>query len=42
MYSRGGGIYYGLVIVTPPSPQTFLCERDNLKNAERIASIFYM
>ena len=36
------GIYYGLVVVTPPRPQTYLCERDNLKNPERIASIFYM
>ena len=44
MYSGGGGGYYGLVVVTQPRqrPQTFLCERDYLKNPERIASIFYM
>ena len=35
------GGYYGFV-VTPPRPQTYLCERDNLKNSEQIASIFYM
>ena len=39
-----GGGYYGLVVVTQPRPrpQTFLCERDYLKNPEWIASIFYM
>ena len=36
------GGYYGLVVVTPPGPPRPLCERDNLKNPERIASIFYM
>ena len=38
------GGYYGLDVVTPPRPQTFVCERDNLKNSERTASIliFYM
>ena len=41
MYSGEGG-YYGLVVVTQPRPQTFLCERDYLNNPERIASIFYM
>ena len=43
MYSGEGGCY-GLVVVTQqrPRPQTFLCERDYLKNPERIASIFYM
>ena len=43
MHSGEGG-YYGLVVVTQPRPlpQTFLCERDYLKNPERIASIFYM
>ena len=43
MYSGEGG-YYGLVVVTQPRPrpQTFLCERDYLKNPEWIASIFYM
>ena len=35
-------VYYGLVIVAPPGPQTFFCEHDNLKNPEWIASIFYM
>ena len=42
MYSGEG--YYGLVVVTQPRPrpQPFLCERDYLKNPERIASIFYM
>ena len=43
--SAHGG-YYGLVVVRPPRLQTFLRERDNLKNPERIAyqiaSIFYM
>ena len=34
--------YYGLVVITPPRPQTFLCERDNLKSPEWITSIFYM
>ena len=38
MYSGGG--YYDLVVVTP-RPQTFLCERDNLKIQERISSILY-
>ena len=46
MYSGEGGgyMYYGLVVVTQPRPrsQTFLCERDYLKNHERIASIFYI
>ena len=43
MYSGEGG-YYGLVVVTQPRPrpQTFPCERDYLKNPERIDSIFYM
>ena len=38
------GGYHGLVNVTPPRPrpQTFLCERDFLKNPVRIASTFYM
>ena len=39
------GGYYGLVIVTPPPrlrPQTFHRSHDNLKNPNRIASIFYM
>ena len=40
MYSRGGG-YYGLVVIML-CPQTFIYERDNIKNPERIASIFYM
>ena len=44
MYSGGGGGGgdTGLVIVTPPRPQTFLCECDNFKNPEWIASIFHM
>ena len=25
--------YYGLVVVTPPRPQTYLCERDNFKKS---------
>ena len=43
MYSGEGG-YHGLVFVTQsrPRPQTFLCERDYLRNPEQIASIFYM
>ena len=41
MYSRGGGEFYGLVVITP-RPQTFLCEHDNLKNPYRIAFIFYI
>ena len=42
MYSGGGGRgYYGFVIVTP-RPQIILCERDNLKNLELIASILFM
>ena len=36
------GGYYGLVIVTPPRPQTFHHSHDNLKYPYRIASIFYM
>ena len=36
------GGYYGLVIVTPPRPQTLHRSHDNLKNPYRIASIFYM
>ena len=32
MYSGEGG-YYGLVVVTQPCPQTFLCERDYLKES---------
>ena len=37
--------YYGLVVVTPPPhlrPQTFHRSHDNLKNPNRIASIFYL
>ena len=41
-YECTRGAYYGLVVVMSPSPQTLLCELDNLKNPERIASIFYM
>ena len=41
MYSGEGG-YYGLVVITQPCPQTFLCERDYLNNPEWIASIFYV
>ena len=36
------GGYYGLVVVTPPRPQTLHRSHDNLKNPYRIASIFYM
>ena len=36
------GGYYGLVVVTPPHPQTLHRSHDNLKNPYRIASIFYM
>ena len=36
------GGYYGLVVVTPPCPQTLHRSHDNLKNPYRIASIFYM
>ena len=37
------GGYYGLVVVTPcPRPQTLHRLRDNFKNPNRIASIFYM
>ena len=39
------GEYYGLVVVAPPPrlhPQTFHHSHDNLKNPNRIASIFYM
>ena len=43
MYSGGGG-HFDLMVVMPPCPcpQTFLCERDYLKNPERIASILYV
>ena len=36
------GEYYGLVVVTPPRPQTLQRSHDNLKNPYRIASILYM
>ena len=36
------GGYYGLVVVTPPRPQTLHRSHDNLKDPYRIASIFYM
>ena len=36
------GGYYGLVVVTPPRPQTLDRSHYNLKNPYRIASIFYM
>ena len=32
MYECTYGGYYGLVVVTPPCPQTFHCSHDNLKN----------
>ena len=43
MYLGAGGGYYGLVIITQrplPRPPTFICECDNLKNPEWIASIY--
>ena len=41
LYPPYGG-YYGLVVITPPRPQTLHRSHDNLKNPYRIASIFYM
>ena len=40
--STYGGYYNGLVIVTPPRPQTLHRSHDNFKNPDRIASLFYM
>ena len=40
MYSGEGGGYSGLVVVTPPRPQTFIFERHCLMNPERIASMY--